>query len=307
MTDQLISASVAVASTWQATFCTYLEQRGSNTRTISAYQSDLSQYAAWFEQVNGMRFSPDLLTGVDLRAYREHCLVAKVAPTTFNRRRTTLGILCGWAQHEGLLAYDPMQGVDVIPEVELAPRGLSHAETHRLMRQVEVQVNAARTPAAVIQSARDQAMVCLMLYAGLREAEVCNLDMDDLLLSERRGKVVVRRGKGDKKREVPLGREVRRALEYWLTLRPQGGQALFPSQRSGRLSTRQVQRTVEDISRLASVSCTPHTLRHTFAHRFNQDNGLVATQRILGHARLETTARYTLPTWQDLENAVENL
>jgi integrase/recombinase XerC len=56
---------------------------------------------------------------------------------------------------------------------------------------------------------RDRAIVVLLLYTGLRLAELVALDTDDVRVSARRGLVIVRSGKGDAYREVPLNALVR--------------------------------------------------------------------------------------------------
>ena len=85
-----------------------------------------------------------------------------------------------------------------------APRALEPAEQVRFLRAVE------RCP-----SARDRALAQLFFYTGLRLGEVAALDADDVLLSARKGLVIVRSGKGDTYREVPLHREARAALDAW--------------------------------------------------------------------------------------------
>src|SRR4051794_41525422 len=64
--------------------------------------------------------------------------------------------------------------------------------------------------------ARDRAIVVVLLYTGLRLAELVALDVDDVRVSARKGLVVVRSGKGDAYREVPLNALVRQVLEEWL-------------------------------------------------------------------------------------------
>jgi integrase/recombinase XerC len=58
---------------------------------------------------------------------------------------------------------------------------------------------------------RDEAIVALMLHAGLRVSEVCNLKRDDIQISARKGKVNVW-GKGNKYREIPLNVTARRII-----------------------------------------------------------------------------------------------
>lgn len=295
-----------------ACFSAWLEQRGASAKTIAAYRGDMLRYAAWFQAVNRQPFSLDLLTSVDLRAYRVHSLdQERVTPATWNRRRAAMALLCRYARETGEISYDPLAGVAPAEAVDLPPRWLERGEQNRLLRQCERNLNAARTPAAMLYAARDQAMILLMLHAGLREAELVTLDIPDLVITQRGGRVVVRNGKGGKRREIPLSAETRRAAQYWLNLHAaagHSGEPLFFGKGSSRLTTRQVQRIVGGIGRQAGIAVTPHQLRHSFAKRLVDDGRpLNLVQRLLGHARLDTTARYTQPGWEDYERAVANL
>jgi site-specific recombinase XerC len=73
-----------------------------------------------------------------------------------------------------------------------APRAITEDQQRRLLRMAE------RAPA------RDRAIAVLLLYTGLRLAELVALDVDDVRVSARKGLVIVRSGKGDAYREVPL-------------------------------------------------------------------------------------------------------
>lgn len=311
MTEQQVSMSVLTA--WSEDLRKWMETsaaKGRGNKTISAYLSDLGNYAGWFERTNGQAFEPGLITSIDLRAYRDYSLgTQRVKPATWNRRRIALATMCQWARVAGFLSYDPFQGVAAADEEELPPRWLTKADFNRVMRQVERNVNAAKTEFGRRAALRDQAMVTLMAYAGLREGELVALDADDLVITPRGGKVIVRMGKGQKRREIPLGAEARRAVSAWLSVaRVEGSEPVFMGKRSDRLTTRQVQRVVAEIGRQAGIDLTPHMLRHTFAKRL-VDNGspLTVAQKLLGHSRLDTTSRYVKPGWDDLARAVESL
>ena len=292
------------------TFAGQISNQGRSERTVRAYCQDVRSFAAWFEQVNQQPFEMGLINSVDLRAWREYSLGTEaVSPSTWNRRRASMRVLVDWLMAMGVLTYDPMQGVEKAKQVELPPRWLTRGELMKVLRQCELNVNGATTEAWKRQAVRDQAMIALMAYAGLREGELVALDVSDVEIRERSGKVVIRRGKGDKRREVPLNREARRAVSCWLELigADAGPCALFIGKR-GRVTTRTVQRRVAEIGRQAGVELTPHDLRHTFAKRMVDGNvALTTIQKLLGHARLETTARYVQPGWSDFEQAVEVL
>lgn len=286
----------------------WLASRGKSERTVRAYLADVRSFGLWFEGENREGFEVGKITSFDLLGYRRWSIEEeRVSPATWNRRRASLLVLVRWARDKGVLAYDPAADLKGQAEVDQAPRWLSKEEYGRFMRQVERLANGVRSEAGRRQALRDQAVVALMVWAGLREGEVCELRREDVQVSERKGKVVVRHGKGEKYREVPLNDKTRRVLASWLEVCTQTGW-LFVGKQGDRLQARGVQRRVAEIGRLAGVDVTPHQLRHTFAKRLLDKGGqLTEVKDLMGHARLETTARYVKPGWEDLENAVERI
>jgi integrase/recombinase XerC len=311
---------------WLYDFCRSLDQHDLSSKTVLAYLQDVRAMKSWFEGEYEMEFTPEQVTGVDLRNFRHAALENGCKPSTWNRRRIGLRKFCQWAVQAGYLAADPSGDLKGKESEELPPRWLEKREQQRLLRQIEKEVNTSYTEQVHWQALRDQAIIGMMLYAGLREMEVVDLDVDDITLGERSGKVVVRSGKGDKCATLPLGAEVRRMLLLWIEesrsayarcdssqkeieTRPyEVNRALFPNREGERLSTRSVQRLVKKIGQRAGIEVSPHDLRHTFAKRLVDGEVPVTTvQKLLRHARLETTARYVKPGWGDLEKAVERV
>jgi integrase/recombinase XerC len=268
-----------------------------SARTARAYRDDLRDFAAWFEQSNARVLEPHLVTSVDLREYQQHMLAVRgLKPATANRRLAALKAWLTWCRERGK--------IDSLPrfprrasEPERAPRALDRVAAARLERAVEREGNL-----------RDAAVIALMLHAGLRVGEVVSLRVEDVILSERKGRVAVRSGKGTKRREVPLGPEVRRALRAYLEARGPG-EWLFPGRGKGPITARAVEQLVGKYARLAGLDpkeVTPHALRHTFAtDLLRRGTDIVVVSSVLGHARLDTTARYTRPRWEEMEKAVE--
>jgi len=161
----------------------------------------------------------------------------------------------------------------------------------------------------VITARRDEALLNLLLYTGLRVSEAAALNTDDVTINDRSGKVTVRSGKGREHRELPLHKEARKALKAYLEVRPQDqGEGLFLGQR-GSLGPRGIQMRLAALGEAAGVEVTPHVLRHTFATRLLREVGtdLVTVSALLGHESVATTAIYTQPSEEDLTEAVEGL
>lgn len=290
---------------WQTRFEDYLTQQGRSPKTIEAYLTDLRVFSAWFEEVNNQPFEPSLFNSMDLRAYREWSLkVRKIAPKTWNRRRGTLKVIFSWAKNEGLTPLgDPFTGVLPAKEEELPPFWLERSDYARLMRGVEQAINSANTPRRRVLAIRDGAMIALMIYAGLRVGEVCALKLEDIEITERKGRVIVRSGKGGKKRQVPLSSEARRLIDAHIADMPAHG-LVFEG-----ISIRGIEKRIDKLAEQFGVAdLTPHRLRHTFGKRMvDAGRPLTEIKKLMGHSSIKTTIRYVQPGWEDLEDAVESV
>lgn len=273
---------------------------GISPYTVRGYMSDLSKFADWFELTNGESMQPENVTPVDVRDYKAHIqTVANLKPATINRRLSTLRAYFSWAYEKGLIEDNPVR-VRNVEEQQTAPRALDEKRYHKLLREAQKH-----------GSKRDVAIIQLLRHTGLRLGELCNLTLADIETSERKGKVIVRSGKGGKYREVPFNLDARRALEAYLKEeRPEvNDQHVFIGQRRNGLTDAAVQNVVKKYAYLAHLeSVSPHVLRHTFA-RSLLDKGvdLVTVQQLMGHKRVDSTARYTRPSERDLEAAVATL
>jgi site-specific recombinase XerD len=162
-------------------------------------------------------------------------------------------------------------------------------------------------------NARDRALVVMLLFTALRISEVVALDVEDLRISPRKGVVVVRSGKGDVYREVPLNALARQVLTEWLEQRKQldvddGERALWISRAHSRLSARAADASVRRVAKDAGLGLSAHVLRHTcLTNLVRQGEDLVMVSEIAGHAKLETTRRYTLPSTADRQAAMERM
>ncbi len=144
---------------------------------------------------------------------------------------------------------------------------------------------------------RDRAIFETLYSSGLRVGELIGLDWRDI--DEELGMVMVRAGKGNKDRLVPLGEPAIDALKNWKRAMPVAWEHNGPvitNLRGGRLTTRSVEMILQKRIEAAGVTAgvTPHGLRHSFAtHMLGNGADLRSIQEMLGHASLATTQRYT--------------
>jgi integrase/recombinase XerD len=281
-------------------FLTDLERQEASPKTRAAYRLDLLHFAGWLAQTVGETFTPEAVTPTDVREYRGYLLqVEKRQPATVNRRLAALRRFFGWAKALGLTKELPTDNVKGVASAPRAPRWLEKREVDRLIRTVERHGNT-----------RDLAIVLTLRHTGIRVSELSALRLSDVEISERKGTLTVRSGKGNKFRVLPLNVDARRAVAAYLEVRPTvSGDHLFIGQRGHGISSRAVELLAEKYGRLAGLEeVTPHTLRHSFGkHALDAGADLVSVSALLGHQRLETTAIYTTPSRRDLEKVVEKL
>jgi len=170
---------------------------------------------------------------------------------------------------------------------------------------VPLSVNEVARFWSSFRTARDLAIVGLMLLQGLRSAEVLALNRDDALLSEAQLRV---RGKGNKFRFLPLAPETVQLLEHYLRLeRPDScSPSLFVSLKGRMRGVRMTRAGLRSLFRhhrqTTSIKlANPHRFRHPFASdMIRAGMSLPALMQLMGHANIQTTMLYVSVTPQDV-------
>ena len=272
-------------------YCQHLRsERQVSVHTLDGYRRDLLKLLAFCRE-------EQLTDWNNLDARRLRALIVQLHRKGQSSRSLSrlLSAIRGFYQYlirEGICQHDPANGVSAPKGQKQLPKNLDVDRTTQLLDgAVEDDFIALR----------DQAMLELFYSSGLRLSELVGLDIVDLDLKD--GLISVR-GKGNKRRIVPVGSKAREAMERWLPQRALAAQddAVFIGQSGRRLTPRAIQLRVREAGvRELGQHLHPHMLRHSFAsHMLETSRDLRAVQELLGHADIATTQIYTHLDFQHL-------
>ena len=277
-----------------AAFATYLNvERNYSPRTVEVYTRDVGALREHLREKRGKDAPLGRLSAIEIRSQLA-ALFGHNGAATINRKLSSVRAFCRFLVKRGVLEGNPAAGVRGPKRRRGLPRALDVDDAFRLVEApLEAPAKSARQEWLRL---RDAALLELLYGTGLRVSEACALDVDDIDRSRFGGValVLVRHGKGDKARQVPLGGAADRALAAYLPARQALGAssaqpALFVNYEGERLTARSVQRMTRRWG-----PTTPHGLRHSFAtHLLDEGVDLRAIQDLLGHASLASTQIYT--------------
>lgn len=220
-----------------------------------------------------------------------------VKPRTVALRVTRAKHFFEWCVEIGVIDKNPARALHAPKIRATEPRFFEHDEVRRLC--------------AVVDSARDLAMILLMVQMGLRRIEIHRALVSDVSFDK--GRMAVR-GKGyraEVSRYVPIPREAATALEAWLSSKPQSPH-LFCTRSGAPLDVGYISRQCSALMRKAGIKASSgdgksaHALRHTFAQSLVDDGvPLRVVQAAMGHQSVTTTEAYARRQVDVLAEALE--
>ena len=286
-------------------FLNYL-QFGKNCTedTIDSYRRDIEKF---FKFLFKEDIDMDKVDQIVIRNFFTEEITKGVSKRSCKRRLTALRQFYKFLAREGYIKDDPFLFIDS-PKIERKyPRVLYKEQIEDLLKE-----NRKREDELAL---RDQAILSLLYYCGLRASELCKLEIQDVYLKQRILKVY---GKGRKERMVPFSEECRKDVEAYIKMcRPnllgrspiikmEDGKKLIFNNKGRPLTVRGLEYILDSIELKTGtfVNLHPHILRHSFAtHLLENGADLRIIQELLGHESINTTQIYTHVTEEAMQEA----
>jgi len=274
-------------------FEVYLRSEERSKNTIGCYIRDSKVFINWYNSRTDCGL--DKLIELDAIEYKKHLLNTNESVVTANRKIASINALCKWLYESGTTP------------TEVSIKAVKNRDARQYKGLEERDLRRLR---AEIHRNRNQMHICIievLLGTGLRVSELCNIRLRDIDITERKGTIRVI-GKGNVNRTIPLNKDVRKAIQDYLAVRPTDESDFLLLGQRGALKRNAINLILEKYGDRVSVEVTPHSLRHTLGYKLVKEGTAITTiQQILGHDNIMTTNLYTVTTEQDMSDSLEAL
>ena len=272
-------------------FLDYLSyERNYSPRTVKSSQYDLEKFFRFLEEEDILMDDVDVIV---IRNFLTIELNHGISKRSCKRRLSTLKNFYDFLVKRGYVKENPFIFIQYPKTDKKYPKVLYQDQVREILDE-----NAKREDELML---RDQVILELLYFTGMRANELVNVMIQDLDIDNRSVRVI---GKGDKERIIPFSDECQKYLKRYLReCRPMlfrrninPVNALILNHRGEKLTTRGLEYILDQIEEKTAlyVGLHPHILRHSFAtHLLENGADLKTIQELLGHASLNATQIYT--------------
>lgn len=258
--------------------------QGVSPKTIISYQDAIGIFLNYA----GNDFLLDALTLPYVDNYILGLYSRKLSRASISTYVRSLRIFLRWIYREYDLSFDPAK-----IKIPKSPKKIVHLYSDD---EIKLLFSSVSTSIPWI-TARNQAMLAIMLDSGIRQCELCGLLRSSL---DRKRHVMKVTGKGSKERMVPLGTFVIERIDYYLSLCPYPDSPYVFLGRNGKqISGNAVRLFTNRLQKILPFDLSSHKLRHNFATNFcidhikkNGNSDVYDLSILMGHESIETTKRY---------------
>ena len=280
-----------------------LTVRNYSPKTVASYQEDIDLFCEYIFKEGTLMEDVDIIS---IRNFLTEELARGVSKRSCKRRLSSLRHFYKYMVNVGYINNNPFIFVDAPKTETKYPHALYKEQIQEMFKR-----NLERTDSL---KNRDQAILYLLYYSGMRAAELVSLDVQSVSLKERVVRVL---GKGNKERIIPFTSDCQKVVKAYIDnerkellrkskeLTP----ALFLNVKGERLTTRGLEYILDSIEEKTGlfVGLHPHILRHSFAtHLLENGADLRVIQELLGHESINATQVYTHVTEEAMKETYEN-
>jgi len=268
-------------------FCQYsLAFKGNTPRTIKWFKDDFK----WFQKFAQI----EKIEQLDKKIIEDWIYQGKLlhhwSAKTIRNRIQALHIFLSWCVQENIIRNNPCEKIPKPKVPKSLPKYLTQDQANRLLDWTK-----AYPYIYTFERYRAVAIISMLIYTGIRKAELLNLKLLDVDLENKT--LFVRLGKCSKDRMIPLHHALIDALSEYLRERGKrnaNSPYFFISLRDDeRLGDTAIRRLVVKLHKKSGIHFYPHLLRHTFATLMLEGGcNLYALSQMMGHSDIKTTTIY---------------
>lgn len=284
------------------------------TRRLDLSRHTVSDYGLTYRRLQEFLGDVEIetITSNDVRRFLQH-LPGKygMGDRTLSNIWIALSSLWTWAEGDLEIPHILRGKVKRPKFVDIIPDAFTHEELSLLVKGAKfskawTSKDGKRTHSRRPTALRDEAIILVLVDTGIRAEELCTLAVGDY--DQKRSRLRIRHGKGDKERYVAMGTRATKAIWLYMTKRPQPRPTdpLFATKTSRFMQRDNLRHTLDIIGQNAGVeNVHPHRFRHTFAIEFLRNGGnVMLLKELMGHSSLDMVMRYAKIVERDIGGAV---
>lgn len=269
-----------------------------SAHTVTAYRYDVENLREYLRGEDGAERDPRQITLAELRMWVAELASAGLSTTTIVRKIQSVRAFFHYLVRRHGLSVNPASRL-------VTPRLPKELPDYVRQEEMMESIDSLEAFSDEFEETRNALMLTMLYTTGMRAAELIGLK--DVWVDTARNELKVL-GKRNKERIIPFGEELRTMIDHYRSIRSRilpgaPTEAFFVRPSGEQLYYGLVYRVVR--AGLEGVSAgrrSPHVMRHSFAtDMLNNGADLMAVQKLLGHASLATTQRYTHLSYRELQ------
>mmetsp|Transcript_22804 Transcript_22804/g.37933 ORF Transcript_22804/g.37933 Transcript_22804/m.37933 type:complete len:296 (+) Transcript_22804:1186-2073(+) len=278
-----------------------LHERGMRPRSYRSIMASMEMLCDWADTEEIPRLDNGTVKAFLYWGREERAWEAR----TFRNHRQYLKSFFTWCASQNIIKKNPVEGIGKPKLPQRLPRCLSREDTTKILSQVRWYPWTYK-----FEGIRNETILYLLIFTGLRLQEMLDLEVADVSLES--SEILVRQGKGQKDRVVPIHPRLRPVLKNYLAAREASrnhSRFFITGAKSDKpLDGKHVRTTCQKLSRASGCYFTPHMLRHTFG-RLTIEGGwdIFKIKEVMGHSDITTTQGYLSVSTENIKRSFGDL